>query len=123
AHAPAAEPTEAADDRRIVAELAIARERNEIRDQSGNVIEAVRALRMTRHLSFLPWREICIQFLQSLRGFHLEVVDLLTDCDGVSGFAHRAQFLDLGLQFGHWFFKVEITSHRVRVGLFWGEVT
>src|SRR6185437_17166024 len=82
AHALAAEPTEAADDRRIVAELAIARERNEIRDQSGNVIEAVRALRMTRHLSFLPWREICIQFLQSLRGFHLEVVDPLTDCDG-----------------------------------------
>ncbi len=111
AHALAAESSEAADDRGIVPELAVARERNEIRDQPGNVIEAVRALRMTRHLSFLPGRKICIQFLQSLRGFHFKVADLFADRDGVSGLTHCAQFLDLGLQFGHWFFKVEITSH------------
>jgi hypothetical protein len=51
AHALAAEAAEPADDRRVLAEGAIAGQRNEIGDELGDVIEAMRPLRMPRPLS------------------------------------------------------------------------
>ena len=48
-------------------------------------------------------------------GFDLEPADLVADGDRVAGLAHGAQFLDLGLQFGHRLFEVEIGAHVVPV--------
>ena len=104
----------ATDDGVVVAELAIARERNEIADKAGNVIEAMRSLRMPCDLSFLPWRELGIELLQRQRSLCLEAGDFLADGDRCVTLAHRAQFLDLGLQFGHRFFEVEIAAHWVQ---------
>src|SRR5216683_340724 len=49
AYALAAKAAEAADNRRVLAELAVARERLEIGEQLGDIVEAMRALRMARH--------------------------------------------------------------------------
>jgi hypothetical protein len=65
----AAKPAKAPDDRSIVAEFAIASEGNKARDQAGDVVEAVWALRMSGDLSFLPGREVGIEILQCQRGF------------------------------------------------------
>src|SRR5205085_2393721 len=48
------EAAEAADDRRVVTELAVAGERREVVYQLRNVIETMRARRPTRHLRLLP---------------------------------------------------------------------
>ena len=114
ADALAAEAAEAADDGLVVAEFAVAGERHEIVDQARDVVEAMRPLRMARHLRLLPRRELGIELLERERGFHLEPADLVADGDRAIALAHGAQFLDLGLQFGHRFFEIEIGAHRVR---------
>src|SRR3546814_14938127 len=51
---------ETAGDRGILAKIAVARQRREIRDQRGGVILEVRPFGMARHLGALPGREPCI---------------------------------------------------------------
>ena len=111
ADALAAEAAEAADDRRVLAMLAIAGERHEIGDQRGDVIEAMRPLRMPRHLRLLPGRQSGIEFLERLRRLALDAADFLADRVAVA--VQRAQFVDLGLELGHRLFEVEIAAHRL----------
>ncbi len=111
ADALAAEAAEAADDGGVLAEFAVAGERGETLDQAGDVVEAVRPLRMARHLRLLPGREVGIELLERDRRLHLEPADLLADGDRLVALAHGAQFLDLGLQFGHGFFEIQIGAH------------
>src|ERR1700741_4421105 len=80
----AAEAAEAADDCSVVAELPVTGERQEIGGQAGDVVEAVRALRMSGNLSFLPGREFGVELLQSQCGLRLEPADFLADGDSVS---------------------------------------
>ena len=110
----AAEAAEAADDGRVLAELAVAGEWNEFGEQAGDGIEAMRALRMARHLRLLPGRQVGIELLQGEGGLGLEAVDLVADGDGRAALAHGAQFLDLGLELGHRLFEVEIAAHGVQ---------
>ena len=118
------EAAEAADNGIVVAEFAVTGKWHEIADEPGNVVEAMWSLRMPRNLSFLPRREFRIELLQRQRSLHLEPGNFLTDGDRSVAFAHRTQFFDLGLQFGHRFFEVEIAAHWVRaIGVFRGEVT
>ena len=65
----AVEAPEAADDRFVLAELAIAGERCEIGEECTDIVEAMRTLGMARNLSLLPRRELGIEFLQ--RGVRL----------------------------------------------------
>src|ERR1700741_482812 len=74
ADAVAAEAAEAADDGLVLAVLAVAGERDEILDQRRHVIEAVRPLRMPRHLRLLPWVEPGIELLERLRGLAFDAV-------------------------------------------------
>src|SRR3546814_1593549 len=60
-HRAAAKPAETAGDRCILAEIAVARQRREIRDQRGGVILEVRPFGMARHLGALPGRKPCIE--------------------------------------------------------------
>ena len=113
ADALAAEAPEAADDGRVVAELAVAGERHEIGDQAFDVVEAMRPLRVAGDLRLLPGGEVGIEFLQRRRRLGLQPADLVADGDRVAGLAHGAQFLDLGLQFGHRLFEIEIAAHAV----------
>ena len=69
-----------ADDRVVLAELAIARERHEIAHQRAYVIEAVRPLRVTRHLRLLPGVEIAVELLEDLRRLCFQPRNLLGDC-------------------------------------------
>ena len=117
AEALAAEAAEAADDRLVVAELAVAGERHEVGDQRGDVVEAVRPLGMARHLRLLPGRELGIELLERLRGLGLEAGNLLADGDRVLAGLERAQLLDLGLELGHRLFEVEVAAHQAALRL------
>ena len=54
----AAEAAEPADDRLVLGEVAVAGQRREVLDQRVDVVEAMRALGMARHLRLLPGREL-----------------------------------------------------------------
>src|SRR5262245_66606828 len=68
---------------------------------------------MAGNLCLLPVRKPGVQFLQSECGFCLKPANFLADGDGVAALAHRAEFLDLGLQFSHRLFEIEITAHWI----------
>ncbi len=106
----AAEPAEAADDGGVFAVLAVAGQRHEIGNQRRDVVEAMRPLRMPRHLRFLPRRQSGIEFLERLRRLAFDAGDLVGD--GLAVAVERAQFVDLGLKFGHRFFEVEVATHH-----------
>src|SRR6202043_3686781 len=110
----AAKPAEPADDRLVLAELAIARERREIGHQRTDVVEAVGPFGMARDLGLLPGRQLGIEVFQRLQRLRLEPHDLLADRDAVAARLDRAQFLDLGFEFRHRLFEVEIAAHSSR---------
>ena len=112
AHARAAETAEAADDRRILAVAAVARERHEIGDELADIIKTMRPLRMACHLRLLPGRQRRVELFERLVGLDLDAVDLLADGDGIAAGGHRPHFLDLGLKLGHRLFEIEIGAHH-----------
>ena len=65
----APEAAEAADDRLVLAELAVARERHEIGDQALDVIVEVRPPLGARDLRLLPGRERCVESASALAAF------------------------------------------------------
>ena len=67
---------------------------------------------MARHQRLLPRRQIGIEIVQRLRGLVLDPRNLLADI--AAGRRQRAQFVDLGLEFGDGFFKIEIGAHGIR---------
>ncbi len=112
----AAEAAETADDRIVVAELAVAGERHEIGDQGVDEFETMRALRMARDLGFLPGRQFFVEFPQRLRRLGLKPRDFLFDLDLAAVGLNGAQFLDLGFEFGKRFFEIEVGAHRSHKG-------
>ena len=108
----ALEAAEAADQRFVLAELAVAGERREFRDQRVDEIGKMRALRMPRHQRLLPRRQVGVEVGQRLRRFLLDPGDLVADVAAVG--RERAQLVDLGLEFGDGLFEIEIAAHLVR---------
>src|SRR4029079_10615352 len=115
----AAEASKASNNGGVLAELPVTGERDEAGDEPVDVVGAMRALRMAGDLRFLPGRELGVQVLQGERGFCLKPANLFADGDGIAALAHRAEFLDFGLQLGHRFFEIEIAAHWVRASVFW----
>ena len=113
----AAETAEASDNGLIVAEFTVARERHEIGDQLGHIVEAMRALRVARNLRFLPRGQVFVEFFERDGGLAFQPADLVANGDRTAGLAHGAQFFDLGLQFGHRLFEIEITAHGARASV------
>jgi len=108
----AAEATEPAHQRFVLTELAVARKRCEFGDQRVDEIDQMRALRMPRHQGLLPRRQIGVEIAQRLRGLVLDPRNLFPDV--AAGRRQRAQFIDLGIEFGNGLFEIEITAHVIR---------
>src|ERR1700733_5876347 len=127
ANALAPEAPKASDQGFILGELAVARERREFGDETGDEIGEMRPLRMARHQRLLPRRQIRVEVPQRLRSLFLDPGDLLADV--AARCRKHAQFVDLGIEFGDGFFEIEIAAHVIRhqinIGakLSWSEAT
>jgi hypothetical protein len=73
------EPRRTADDRLVVAEAAVAAERNELAEQMALILEKMRAERMAGNLRLLPGRQRGIEIGEALGRLALELADLLVD--------------------------------------------
>ena len=91
----AAETAEAAHQRLVLGEFAVAGHRREFRHQRVDEIGEMRALRMARHQRLLPWRQIGVEVGQRLGRLVLDARNLVADV--AAGRRQRAQFIDLGL--------------------------
>ena len=110
-HDPAAvDPGEAADDRRVVGEGAVAGERHEIVGEPGDIILEMRPLGMARDLRLLPRRQLGIGVAQQLGRLGLEPADLGVDVD-VAAARRLAQLGDAGLELGDRLFEIEVGRH------------
>ena len=67
---------------------------------------------MARHQGLLPRRQIGVEIAQRLRGLVLDPRNLFPDV--AAGRRQRAQFIDLGIEFGNGLFEIEITAHVIR---------
>src|SRR4030095_2209939 len=83
----------------IVAVGTIAVQLAEIREQTADVIERVRALRMARYLRNLPGRQLRIDVLRKLLAFFLQPADLVRNVDG-RVLMNVPKLVDLCLQLG-----------------------
>jgi hypothetical protein len=72
----------------------------------------VRALGVARHQGLLPRRQVGVELAQRLRRLALDPGNLVADV--AAGRRERAQFVDLGFEFGDGFFEIEIGAHGVR---------
>ena len=87
---------------------AVTRQRGKIIDQSLNIIAAMRAIGVARHLRLLPRVEIFIKLLNLVGHFALKTVNLFNQINAVSR-AGIAQLANLPFQLGNRFFKFQIT--------------
>ncbi len=109
-----AKAADAADDRRILGECAVAGERHEIGDQSADVVEAMRPFGMPGHLNLLPRRQARIGLAQQPVGAALQPADLVGDVE-FAGRRKPAQLLDLAFELGDRPLEIEkVTDHLRR---------
>ena len=78
----------------------------------GDIVEAVRPLRMARDLGLLPRRQIGVEIGERVGRLALETGDLLADRRRGVGIGERAQLLDLGLDLGDRLFEIEVAAHQ-----------
>jgi len=102
----ALEAREPADDRRVVAEHAIAVQLLEAREHHADEVERVGALRMARDLRDLPGRELRVDVARQRLALLGEPLDLLRDVDRRI-VLRVAQFVDPAFQFGDRLLEVE----------------
>ena len=98
----------------VFAKFAVARERREIFDHAFDVIGKMRAVLMTCDLRLLPRREPGIEINQRLGRACFKLLQLFADrarCVSLQA----TQLVDLGLEFSHRFFEVEVRPHAHRV--------
>ena len=117
ANALAAEPAEAADDRLVLAKFPVAGERREIGNEAGDIVDAMRTLRMARDLRLLPRRKVRVELAQRVGRLAFDARDLFADLHAAGRLFERAQLLDLGFEFGNRLFKIEIGAHQIYSGL------
>ncbi len=80
--------------------------------RAADIIEAMRPIGMAGDLRLLPRRELGIEFLERLRCLGLQPGDFLADGGRAVARLECTQLVDLGLDLGHWLFKIEIAAHR-----------
>src|SRR6202022_644720 len=112
-NATSAEAANPADDRCIFGKGAISGERHELGDQTTNVIETMRPLRMPRHVDLLPRCQPRISLAQQAVGGVFEAADLVGDID-FAGRGKVAEFLNLALELGDWPFEIQKVAGYLR---------
>src|SRR6266511_1236179 len=117
----AIEAREAADDRRVVGEGAIAGELAEVAEHAVHVVKGVRPLRVARDLRDLPRGELRVDLLGELLALLLQPADLVGDVDG-GVLVHVAKLVDLRLQFGDRLLEIEKGLLHRDAGA-WGETS
>jgi hypothetical protein len=105
----AVEAGQAADDRLVVGEGAVAVQLLVVGEDLGDVVERVGPLRMARDLRHLPRRQAGIDVLGEEQALLAQPVDLLGDVDRRL-VLHVAQLVDLGLELGDRLLEVEEMS-------------
>jgi hypothetical protein len=100
------ETCQPADDRLVVGKRTVAVKLLEIGEQRLDIIQRVRALRMTRHLRYLPWRQLAIHVLGQCLALFRQARDLVRDIQGRI-VLHVPQLLDLVFQFRYGTFKIQ----------------
>jgi len=104
----AAEPPQAADDRLVVGELAVAAQLDELVDQAGDVVLQVRTLGMAGDHGLLPGVQAGIGFLAQLLRPVAKRLDLGLERARTRRLGKPGQLLDLAFQIGDGSLEVEI---------------
>ena len=99
--------SETADNRLVLGEFAVAGQRREVGDEIAHIMDEMRALVVPRHLRFLPRRQIGVNRRQCCRKPVFQPGNLFAQRRRFALGDQRPQFIDLGLQFGGRFFKIE----------------
>ena len=102
----AVETGQAADDRLVVRESAVAVQFMEVGEDRVHVVHGIRTLRVARDLRDLPWGQLGVDVLGQLLALLGQAVDLFGDVDG-GIVLHEAQLFNLGIQLGDWLLKIE----------------
>ena len=103
----------AADDRFVLAEIAVAGERGELGDEPLDVVAEMRPPLGARDLRFLPGRQAGVEIGQRLFGPGLELVDFVGERRRIALLRHGAHFIEAGLEVSDRRFKAEIGAHPV----------
>src|SRR5690606_23272288 len=98
---PPVDAREAADERVIVGELAIAVQLLEVREAALDVIERVRPVRMPRQLRDLPSRQVREDIASQRLALVLELIDLFADVDLRILAADQFQRFDFPFKLGY----------------------
>ena len=99
---------EAADDRRVVGERAVAGQRQEILGEPCDIILEMRPVAVPRDLRLLPRSELGVGVAKQLIGLGLELRDLGTDVDVVRACGGLAQLGDTRLKLGDGLLEIEV---------------
>ena len=110
-HRLAAEAGEAADDRLIVAEIAVAGQGREITEQALDVVDAMRPVGMAGDLHLLPGGKCLVEVAQGIARTLFQPVDLVGDIDRLAVLGKLLQLEDLELQILHRLFEIEVIVH------------
>src|SRR5690606_36664166 len=102
---------EAADNGVVFAKMPVAGEWGEVREESLEVVEAMRAVWMAGDLLLLPWGRGPVAFAQGLGGALLETRNLFAHVDGFAAVGKLLEFEDLAFEVVDRLFKVEIVIH------------
>jgi hypothetical protein len=109
-HAATAKARQPAQNRLIVAEIAVAGERHPVVEHLGDIMFEMRSVWVTRNLRLLPGRQLRIDIAQQFRGLVLQPCDIIIDVErGVV--PHFAQFGNLPIERGDLFFEVQKGCH------------
>ena len=117
----AAEAPEAADDRRVLGELAVAGERREVLDQALDVIVEMGPALDARDLGFLPRGQRRVEFGERLGGLRFELGDLFVDRRGVALGGQGAQLVESRVDVGDRRFEAQVGAHQTLHGRPLGE--
>ncbi len=110
-HRPATEAPEPADDRLVIAELAVALQLDELVDQGVEIVDEVRTLGMAGHLGLLPGREVGVGLAAEILHLALQRRDVVVHAALVAGVVRQGfEFAELGLQLGDGPFEIEVMA-------------
>jgi hypothetical protein len=107
----AAEAGETGNERLVLAERTVARERREVGEERADIVEAMRPVRMPGDQRLLPRRELALDVALRVFGAPRQASDLIADLDRLAVLGELFQFEDLAFEIGDGLFEIEIIIH------------